>query len=76
MKPNMVETPIAVDRLATSDEIRAAVLPFPDAIGECRRDIWREIAADVGGYIRTSAVEFEASLLVEELVQERDTWAN
>jgi hypothetical protein len=76
MKPNLVETPIAVDRLATSDEIRAAVLPFPDAIEECRRDIRREIAADVEGYIRISAVGVEASLLVEELVQERDTLAN
>jgi len=30
MKPNLIETPMAVNRLATSDEIRAAILPFPD----------------------------------------------
>ena len=76
MKPDMIETPIAVDRVANADEIRAAILPFPDPIEECNTEILREIAADIGGYVRVTAVEFEASLLVEELMQEQDTWAN
>ena len=76
MKPNSIKTPIAVDRLATADEIRAAVLPFPDPIEECTTEILSEIAADIGGYVRVPAVEFETSLLVEELTQEQDTWIN
>ena len=76
MKPNWIKTPIAVDRLATADEIRAAVLPFPDPIEECTTEILREIAADVGGYIRVPAVEFETSNMVEELTEEQDIWVN
>ena len=76
MKPNLIETPIAVDRLATADEIRAAVLPFPDDVEECSTEILREIAADVGGYVRIPAVEFEASLMLEELTKGQDTWLN
>jgi hypothetical protein len=65
-----------VDRLATSDEIRAAVLKFPDPIEEYRSEILREIAADFGGYVRLSAVEIEISLLVEELLQVQRTEDN
>ena len=76
MKPNLIKTPIAVDRLATADEIRAAVLPSPDDIEECTAEILREIVADVGGYVRIRAAEFETSLMVEELTQEQDMWVN
>jgi hypothetical protein len=76
MKPNLIETPIAVDRLATADEIRAAVLPFPDDIEECSTENLREIAADLGGYVRIPAVEFETSLMLEELTKDQDTWLN
>jgi len=76
MKPNLIKTPIAVDRLATADEIRAAVLPSPDDIEECTTEILREIVADVGGYVRIRDVEYETSLIVEELTKEQDTWVN
>ncbi len=76
MKPNMIEAPIAVDRLATADEIRAAVLPFPEPAEECIAEFLCEIASDLGGYIRLPAVEFEASLLLEELKLEQDIWLN
>lgn len=65
-----------VDRLATADEIRAALLHLPDPIEEYRTEILREIAADVGGYVRLSAVEIGTSLLVEELIQEQHTGDN
>jgi hypothetical protein len=76
MKPNLSKTLIAVDRLATADEVRAAVLPFPGSIEECTTEILREIAADVGGYVRIPAAEYETSVWVEELIQEQDTWVN
>jgi hypothetical protein len=76
MKPNSIKTPIAVDRLATAEEIRAAVLPFPDPIEECTAEILCEIAADVGGYIRIPAVEFETSIIFEELIREHTSWVN
>ena len=76
MKPNSIKTPIAVDRLATADEIRAAVLTYPDPFEEYPTEILREIASDVGGYVRIPAVELETSLMVEELTQEQDTWLN
>jgi len=65
-----------MDRLATADEIRAAVMHFPNPIEEYRTEILREIAADVGGYVRLSAVEIGTSLLVEELIQEQRTGNN
>jgi hypothetical protein len=71
IKPGLTNPPILVDRLATADEIRAAALYFPNPIEEYRTEILREIAADVGGYVRLSAVEIGTSLLVEELIQEQ-----
>ena len=76
MKPNLIETPMAVDRLATSDEIRAAILSFPAPLEECWTGIAREIATGVGGYIRISAMEFETFRLIEEMIEEQDTWAD
>jgi hypothetical protein len=76
MNPRLTKTPVTVDRLATSDEIRAAILQYPDPVEEYRSEILREVAADVGGYVRLSAVEIRTSLLVEELMQDQDAGAN
>jgi hypothetical protein len=76
IKPGLINPPILVDRLATADEIRAAVMHFPNPIEEYRAEILREIAADVGGYVRLSDVEIGTSLLVEELNQEQRTGNN
>jgi hypothetical protein len=76
VKPGLINPPILVDRLATADEIRAAVLPFPDPIEEYRTEILREIAADVGGYVRLSAVDIGTSLVADELIQEQPTRSN
>jgi hypothetical protein len=76
IKPGLLNPPILEDRLATADEIRAALLSFPDPLEEYRTEILREIAADVGGYVRLSAVEIGTSLIVEELIQEQRTGNN
>jgi hypothetical protein len=75
-KSSATNPPILEDRLATADEIRAAVIHFPDPIEEYRTEILREIAADVGGYVRLSVVEIGTSLLVEELIEEQQTGSN
>jgi hypothetical protein len=74
MKANVLKTPTAVDRLATSDEIRAALMLFPDPIEEYSQELLHEVAADFGGYIRIPARELEASLLVEDWIEEQKTW--
>jgi hypothetical protein len=76
MKADMLKTTVAVDRLATSDEIRTALLPFPDPIEECSKELLHEIAADLGGYVRIPARELEASLLLEDWTREQKTWDN
>lgn len=76
MKLNLIVTPTALDRLATSEEIRAAISPLPDRPEEYATETVWEITADVGGYIRIPAVEIETVRLIEELIEERDTWAN
>jgi hypothetical protein len=76
IKPGLINQRILVDRLATADEIRAAVFHFPDPIREYKTEIPREIAADVGGYVRLSAVEIGTSLMVEKLMEERHTESN
>ena len=76
MKPNSIVLPTAVDRLATSEEIRAAISPLPDGPEENATEIVWEIAADLGGYVRIPAVEFETFRLIEELIEELDTRAN
>jgi hypothetical protein len=76
IKPSFIKPVILEDRVATADEIRAALLNFPDPIEEYRTEILREIAADVGGYVRLSAVEIGTSLLVEELIQGQPTGNN
>jgi hypothetical protein len=76
MQPNLSKPQTTVDRLATLDEVRAAVLPSSDALMGCRGEFPREIAADVGGYVRISSAEFETSLLVEEFIQLEDAPGN
>jgi len=76
MNSSLTKSPITVDRLATSDEIRVAMLPYLDPVEEFRTEILREIAADVGGYVRLSTGEIRSSLLVEELNQCQDADTN
>jgi hypothetical protein len=76
MKPNTITTRFDVDRLATADEIRAAVLPSPDPIEVCAAQNLCEIASDLGGFIYIPAVEFEISHMVEDLIREQDTRPN
>jgi len=76
MKPDTTRVPTAVDRLATADEILAAVLTFPGPVEQCAMEILGEIASDFGGYVRMPAVEFETSASVEELAQEEGTKPN
>jgi len=73
---SLVKTPIKVDRLATLDEVRAAVLRCSDPIMGCREEIPCEIAADVGGYVRVASARLETSLLVEELIRGPDAQGN
>jgi hypothetical protein len=72
MKSDIINAPTTMDRFATLDEIRAAVLPFPDPIEECDAETIHEIASDTGGYVRISAAIFETALMVEELTREQD----
>jgi len=76
MQPDLPKSPITVDRLATLDEVRAAVLPFSEPIVECGGEFPCEIAAEVGGYVRIPSVDFETSLLVEELMPVEDAQGN
>ncbi len=76
MKLNLIVTPTAVDRLATSEEIRAAISPILDRTEEHATETVWEITADIGGYVRIPVVEIETARFFEELIEERDTWAN
>jgi hypothetical protein len=76
VKPNSIKAPIDVDRLATPDEILAADLLFSDPLEQYGAEVMTEIAADLGGYVRISALELETSLLVEELSRKEDTRPN
>ena len=76
MKSDMSNTPISVARVATLDEIRAAISPFCDSLEDCSSDVLCEIAADLGGYVRFTDVERETSRLVDELTREQETWLN
>jgi hypothetical protein len=83
MKPKTVIAPIAIapiamDRIATPDEIRAALFPDPDPVEGCATEALHEISSDLGGYIGIPGIEFEASLMLEELTLTgaEDTWTN
>ena len=71
MKANIVTAPSTLDRLATADEIRAALLPDSDLTEEGDTEIFHEIAADTGGYVRIPAEVFETAMMVEELTRTR-----
>ena len=75
-KPGLVKPPITVDRLATLDEIRGAVLKLPDPVEAYRAEALREIASDIGGYVRLSPTDIGISLLVDDLIQDELTWDN
>jgi hypothetical protein len=76
MKVNLNESAPAVDRLATPDEIAAAILPFPNALEECYEDLLCEIAVDTGGFVRIRDLELEMSIIVEQLLRTDDSWTN
>jgi hypothetical protein len=76
VKPNTINTPVAVDRPATVDEVRAASLPFsvPDPFEECAARIMREVAMDIGGHARIPDVDLEVSNMAEVVGQGK--WLN
>lgn len=64
-----------VDRLATADEIRAALLPTSVLAEKCEMEMFHEIAADTGGYVRISAEVFDSAMLVGDLGEDDSpTW--
>jgi hypothetical protein len=77
MKANSNVTPTPVDRLATSEEIRAAVSLCTDDADEeyATANVW-EIAADFGGYVRIPSRQVETLRLIEELLEESDQGSN
>ena len=76
MRPTLIETPLGLDRLATCEEIRAALISFADPDdGYTGEDIC-EVAADSGGYVRISTPELEAYLLRDELLENQEAWPN
>ena len=76
MKPTTIGTSTALGRLATADEILAAVHPFPDPIERCAAQNLTEIASDLGGFVRIPVEEFETSFLLEELLLAEDARPN
>ncbi len=70
MKANIITAANTVDRLATADEIRAALLPDTDHAEENDVEIFHEIAADTGGYVRISSSVFETAIMVEALTRD------
>ena len=76
MKPNSNLAPIPVDRIATSEEIRAAISLSSDEPEEYPAEGAWEIAADQGGYVRIPSLEIETFRLIEELLGENDSRPN
>jgi len=76
MKPNSNLARIPVDRIATSEEIRAAISLNSDQPEEYAAEGAWEIAADMGGYVRIPGLEIETFRLIEELLGENDSWPN
>ena len=56
-----------IDRISTSDEIRAALSLLPDVYVEKVNDKSWEIPSDLGGYVRVDMEHDEALTLVEKL---------
>jgi hypothetical protein len=76
MKPHSNLAPIPVDRLATSEEIRAAISLSSDQREEYAAEGAWEIAGDLGGYVRIPSLEIETFRLIEELLGENDSRPN
>jgi hypothetical protein len=76
MKPTLIEAPLGLDREATCEEIRAALIPFPNPDEEYSAENIREVFADSGEHVRIAASEFEAYLLRDELLENHDGWLN
>ena len=77
MKLDLRQTQSSVDRLATSEEIRAAVALSSESPEEEYETsaVW-EIAADFGGYVRIPSTEIETLRLIEELYADTDSRTN
>ena len=76
MKFNAGTNPTLVDRLATADEIRAAVAPLSERSRDYASETVWEIASDLGGYVRIPTMEVETFRLLEELLGEQDARTN
>jgi hypothetical protein len=58
---------VGIDRISTSDEIRAALSLLPDVYMEKVNDKLWEIPSDLGGYVLVDMEHDEARTLVERL---------
>ena len=76
MKPNSNLAPIPVDRIATSEEIRAAISLSSEQPEEYAAEGAWEVAADRGGYVRIPSLEIETFRLIEELLEGNDSRPN
>ena len=56
-----------IDRISTSDEIRAALSLLPDVYVERVKDKLWEVPSDLGGYVLVDIEHDEALTLVEKL---------
>ena len=61
-----------LDRLATNDEIRAALSSLPGFFAECDKDSMWEVESDLGGTVRIDTEREEILTLLDRL----DTTAN
>jgi hypothetical protein len=66
MKLKSFDATGGLDRLATSDEIGAALALFPDYVVKVINETTLEIPSDRSGYVRIQAEEFEFLSLFEE----------
>jgi hypothetical protein len=67
MKAHRVESKDRPDRLATWDEIRAAVCFLPDYLLEYAKASLHEAPSDLGGYVNIGPEELESIVLLEQL---------
>jgi hypothetical protein len=56
-----------LDRISTSDEVRAAISFLPGYILECAKTALHEVPYDLGGYVNIDPNEAEILALVEHL---------
>jgi hypothetical protein len=67
MTHDRFEPKAGLDRLSTSDEVRAAISFLPDYVLECAKATLHEVPSDMGGYINIDPEEIEIIALVEHL---------